>query len=299
MIRNLPPGFGSVWPFSHPARRTVSDALSAPPDTPAAEAEADLPGLPDLTGLEVGDTPRRPIGRRVLRGAFAVVRTAARGLAAVAYPPACASCGTLLPSPDALPLCAACALDLDDADADALLAHILGPDAADADAPPALDAAWARWRYDADGPLAPLLHTLKYGHRPRIGRQLGAVLAPARALDPAALLVPLPLTRQRELERGYNQAEEIARGLASETGLTVASALLARGRFMRSQTHLDRADRRANVAHAFAAADEVAGRSVVLVDDIVTTGATALAAARALRDAGAASVTLWAVAWTE
>ena len=246
--------------------------------------------------------PAAALARRRAGGGAFFVRTAARGLAAIAYPPACASCGTLLPSPGALPLCAACALDLDDADADALLAHILRPGTAAAaadDGPPALDAAWARWRYDADGPLAPLLHTLKYGHRPRIGRQLGATLAPALALDPAALLVPLPLTRQRWLERGYNQAEEIARGLAAETGLAVQPDLLARGRFVRSQTHLDRADRHANVAHAFAAADEVAGHSIVLVDDIVTTGATALAAARALRDAGAARVALWAVAWTQ
>ncbi|HYE59349.1 MAG TPA: ComF family protein, partial [Rhodothermales bacterium] len=215
---------------------------------------------------------------RLARRATANVRLLARGLAALAFPPACLACATAL-SDDGIPLCPSCLADLDPVDPAALSAH-LSPAAT-------LDSAWAAWYYDPDGPLGALFHAIKYGHRPRYARLLGRALAPRVALPPGTdALLPIPLTRVRFLERGYNQAEELARGLGETLGLPVHPDLLRRAAFIRSQTRLGRGARRANVAHAFDAAPEAAGLHLVLVDDVVTTGATASACVRALRQAG-------------
>lgn len=210
------------------------------------------------------------------------------GLLDLVYPPACLACHARTATPDAL-LCPACADTLSDADPDALRTDLCVDGV--------LDDALARWRYAPDGPLSPLLHALKYGQRPRYGRLLGRSLA-TLDLPPADALVPLPLHRARWLDRGYNQSEEIALGLAAETGLAVRPDLLRRAHATTSQTRQDRSGRARNVAHAFAATPEASGLRLLLVDDIVTTGATARAAALALRDAGAAWVGLVAVGWT-
>ena len=210
------------------------------------------------------------------------------GMLDLLLPPACLACGVRTPGPEAL-LCPACAALLDEADADALRAEIL------ADA--ALDDAVARFRYRPDGPLAPVLHALKYGQRPRYGRLLGRSLA-ALDLAPADALVPMPLHRARYLERGYNQAEEIAHGLAEVADLPVRTDLLARLVFTDTQTKRTRHDRAANVAHAFDAASDADGKRLWVVDDVLTTGATSRAAADALKAAGAAWVGVAAVAWT-
>lgn len=216
------------------------------------------------------------------------------GLLDLVYPPACLACHARTATPDAL-LCPACADTLADADPDELRATLC--------ADGALDGAFARWRYAPDGPLGPLLHALKYGQRPRYGRLLGRSLA-TLGLPPADALVPLPLHRARWLDRGYNQSEEIALGLVEalaadgETGLALRPALLRRAHATTSQTRQDRAGRATNVAHAFDAAPEAEGLRLLVVDDVVTTGATAHSAARALKDAGAAWVGLVAVGWT-
>ena len=138
---------------------------------------------------------------------------------------------------------------------------------------------------------------LKYGQRPRYGRLLGRSLA-ALDLPDVDALVPLPLHRTRFLERGYNQSEEIALGLAEVRALPCCADLLARTVATATQTTRTRAGRAENLAGAFAASPEAAGLRLLLVDDVVTTGATARAAAAALADAGAAWVGVVAAGWT-
>ena len=163
-------------------------------------------------------------------------------------------------------------------------------------APPAFD--WARAAGLYAGPLRDAVQRFKFGRRPALARPLAAlVLEQCAAAVPArAVLVPIPLARERERERGFNQAALVAERVARGLGAPLRERWLARTRATAPQTELDAVERRANVRGAFVASTAAAGADVVLVDDVLTTGATAGECARALRAAGAASVGLLTVA---
>jgi ComF family protein len=110
-------------------------------------------------------------------------------------------------------------------------------------------------------------------------------------------VVPVPLHWRKKWSRGFNQSELLARFIARRYSLPVVPALRRR-QATAAQAGLTNAARRENVAHAFAvrSRDRVAGKRILLIDDVMTTGATAAACARVLRRAGAASVTLLALA---
>jgi len=158
--------------------------------------------------------------------------------------------------------------------------------------------------YDENGPLNEIIHGLKYGQRRSLGVELGKILGERIMSDPAlrvvSILVPVPLHRVKLRERGYNQSDFIAKGVAEVTGQTVRSDLLIRKRNTESQTKLSMNERGVNVSDAFAAAEgrkaDLHGQAVILIDDIVTTGATMSECARALKEAGAAEVHAAAVA---
>jgi len=162
--------------------------------------------------------------------------------------------------------------------------------------PQALTVAAHAYAFPADR----LVMRLKYGHELPLAGALAARLAsslPARYAPgswPDAI-VPLPLARRRQRERGFNQACEIARPLAKTLGRPLLHALV-RDRDAPPQASLPRSRRASNVRGAFRACHDVRGLSVALVDDVMTTGATVDAAARALRSAGARSVDAWVVA---
>lgn len=120
-------------------------------------------------------------------------------------------------------------------------------------------------------------------------------------LPDGALLVSIPLGRARRIERGYDQAALLADGVARASGGRVRRlrGALRRVRETPPQVGRSRIERAGNVADAFEASGAVAGRDLVLVDDVVTTGATADAAARALRRAGARSVRVLALGRAE
>ena len=143
-----------------------------------------------------------------------------------------------------------------------------------------------------DGPLRAAVLSLKFKGARRVGATIGRWLA-ERIIWPFDRVVPVPLHAQRLRERGYNQAEMIARGIAATSRRPCVADALVRVRATVPQSGLGVGERRANVDDAFAAGArvrDVAGRAVILVDDVVTTGATVAGCAAALRSSGARAV---------
>lgn len=145
--------------------------------------------------------------------------------------------------------------------------------------------------------VAKAIKTLKYRLVSDIGRELGQLLIlflerqPKQGQTGDTLLIPVPLHPRRRRWRGFNQAEILARPVAEHFTFPMDVSNLGRIRSTRDQASLGEADRKLNVAHSFGwQGERLAGRSVILVDDVVTTGATLEACARVLKQAGAREV---------
>lgn len=164
--------------------------------------------------------------------------------------------------------------------------------------PPAFDAAVCAALYAY--PLDAMVRSLKYEGRIALARPLGAILAVAVARQATPdLVLPMPLSGPRMAGRGFNQSLEIARGLGPAWRHRVRHDILERHGDAPPQAGLPLAGRRRNVKGAFRCeARAVAGRTVALLDDVMTSGATLDEAARTLKRAGAVAVTAWVVART-
>ena len=155
------------------------------------------------------------------------------------------------------------------------------------------DAAYSFGAYE--GVLRQLIHLYKYGRVKTLAWPLSGLLAQAMPRDEAFdATVPVPLYWRRRLQRGFNQAELLARGLSRRTGIPVVKAL-GRLRPTPAQAGLSNSARRQNVSQAFRARN-VQGKRILLIDDVMTTGATAASCAAALKQAGARRVSLLTVA---
>ncbi|MGD9540450.1 MAG: ComF family protein [Methylocystis sp.] len=163
--------------------------------------------------------------------------------------------------------------------------------------PPAFGRARAVARYDSDKARA-LAHRLKYYDPLELAEPIGRCMARAGAelLADADVIVPIPLHRLRLLARRFNQSAALAQAISRESAVPAEMMALERVKPTAPQVGLTRAQRAANLSGAFRVApehaDAIMGRNVVLVDDVLTTGATANAATRALLRAGAARVDL-------
>jgi ComF family protein len=202
-----------------------------------------------------------------------------RALVSLIYPAKCTACSSSCMEGEAF--CSACTLSVDPLPG---LGETLP-------LPPGVSRARSAFGYG--GALARAVRTLKLGPRPELAGPLGALLPRAEA----ELIVPVPLHPRRLRERQLNQSAALAfaaRDAGRLRGPIVPHALV-RVRDTPSQATLPAAERRDNVRGAFRA-EGVRGRQVLLVDDVLTTGATAEACARALRSAGAAGVAVLTLA---
>ena len=141
-----------------------------------------------------------------------------------------------------------------------------------------------------DATTRPIVHRLKYDGLATLAAEIAHVMTRLLPQPATGFVVPIPLSRKRQRMRGYNQAAAIARALGRWWSLPVAETILRRLRDTPTQTALAPDARARNVAGAFAAASppatEAAVPPVILVDDVLTTGATLVAGATALSDAG-------------
>lgn len=248
--------------------------------------------------------PQPSLFRRMARTA----RAGTAGLADFLLPPLCLGCRAPLVTHDALcitcwqgidfirpPLCDRLGIPMPfDPGGGALIS------AAAAAAPPDYDRARAVGHFS--GTMRKLVHALKFEDRQELRRLLGRLLHEAGRdlIDEADVLIPVPLSRWRLFSRRFNQAALLAGELSSLTRLPHDPLVLQRTKKTRTQVGLTRRQRRENVAGAFALDPRrkpaIAGRRVLLIDDVITTGATVGAAARALKRGGATRVDVLSLA---
>ena len=144
------------------------------------------------------------------------------------------------------------------------------------------------------GTIKELLHSCKYQGQPELARVIGdlSYMAVCDRLPKTDCIVPVPLHWRRALQRGFNQSACIAERLSAHTGVPCEPGLLKRVRFTGQQAKLGRRERLSNLSRAFSVPDstKVKNRAILLVDDVMTTGATLSAATQALKRAGAGAV---------
>jgi len=242
--------------------------------------------------------------RKHLLGA---ARVAATAVLSLLYPPTCVACGNATGEPHAL--CATCWSGIRFIERP--YCERLGlPFAADSGAPlispaaladpPVYQRARAVAHYDEIA--RSLVHRLKYGDRLDLAQTMGRLMARAgsKLIGDADLIVPVPLHRWKLWRRRFNQAMALASVVSRRSGVSCDAHALVRVKATQSQVSLTRAQRQDNLQGAFRVPDEararLKGKRILLVDDVITTGATADAASRALLRGGAATVDVLAFA---
>jgi len=164
--------------------------------------------------------------------------------------------------------------------------------------------ATAAYYFTKDSLLQHLMIQLKYRNNKEagfyLGKQLGYQLQQAERFNTVDVLVPLPLNPKKEIKRGYNQAMVICEGIAAVWQKPILKGVVIRTQFTETQTQQDRIHRWQNMQHVFAVANEnaIIGKHVLLVDDVITTGATLEACGAAILKVAETKLSIASVAWT-
>ncbi|MBQ8466368.1 MAG: ComF family protein [Prevotella sp.] len=168
-----------------------------------------------------------------------------------------------------------------------------------------IERASALFFYEPKASTRELIYDLKYRGYPMIGEEMGALIArhyqPAGFFEGVDAIIPVPLTRRRRWQRGYNQSEMLARGIREVTGLPILTDVLKRTSFKGSQTKKNQWERRENVDGVFRLVrpDDIRGKHILLIDDIITTGATIVACADELCKAGDVKISVLSLGLTK
>ncbi len=168
-----------------------------------------------------------------------------------------------------------------------------------------IEKATAFFYYEAHAETANIIYELKYKNHPEIGNIVGRMLAkeiqPSGFFDGIDGIVPVPLAKKRLRQRGYNQSMEIAQGVSEMTGLPIYKKVVRRNSFKGSQTNKGRWDRQENVEHVFELTDAIAvsNKHLLLIDDVITTGATCIACAKALCQSGNIHISILALGFAK
>jgi ComF family protein len=160
------------------------------------------------------------------------------------------------------------------------------------------------YHFEKDATLQSIIHLLKYDGMTslgvELGRRLGEKLRAELSNQPVAGIIPVPLHSTKLRERGYNQSEYIARGISEVTDIPVCKSFLKRHKYTSSQTQLTAVERKDNVGDAFSVDERskisIERKTFLIVDDVITTGATIEACAEVLMDNGASAVVAASVA---
>ena len=168
-----------------------------------------------------------------------------------------------------------------------------------------VERAAALFYYEPHAQLSRMVFDMKYHSMPDVAEAMGTIaarqFADAGFFDNIDALVPMPITRRRQWQRGYNQSTEIARGVRSVTGLPILNKVVRRTHFSQSQTNLHSWQRQENVEGAFHLThpEKIANSHILLIDDIVTTGATITACACELAKAPGVRISVLSLGLTK
>ena len=234
-----------------------------------------------------------------------VLKSSVRPLLEFIYPPTCFICESLMETGRSR-VCADCWSTMEPVtDEDPLLREMTGRLTGNPSS--SIQGLIPLFHFEKGGILQEVIHQLKYSGMTILGVELGRRLGeriqsqtPGFQIDG---IIPVPLHPTKLRERGYNQSEYIARGIREIIPIPIYSSLLRRHKYTVSQTHLTAAERKENVGEAFALNNRyllhVEGKRFLLVDDVITTGATTEACAQTMRSAGALELIACSIALAE
>jgi competence protein ComFC len=210
------------------------------------------------------------------------------------FPPLCFSCSARLTDTESR-VCSSCWRSIEHVHADDETVRILrGRFSAEG----FIDEFYSCYYFEESGVFQHLVHSLKYNaitlFGVELGKDIGEMLIENVDVHSIDGIIPIPLHKLKQRERGYNQSEFLCKGISAVTRRPVVSTLVTRSKNTVSQTHLTADERQKNVGDAFGIHPEkrdcVKGKIFLIVDDVITTGSTIQSLARLLKDAGAAKV---------